>query len=57
LTVTVQDVAASTGLSERWIREAIEGEMAERIYDQHGATIDPMSGYIDIPSHIGNKLS
>jgi hypothetical protein len=56
-TVTVQEVATNTGLSEYWIRDAIRGQMAERIYGQHGAKIDSMSGYIDIPSHIGNKLS
>lgn len=54
-TFPVQTVAAETKLDEDWIRDAIEGRMAERIFGQDGATIEQMSGYIDIPAHICNK--
>jgi hypothetical protein len=57
ITVTIQAVTTNTGLSEYWIRDAISGQMAERVYGQHGAKIDSMGGWVDIPSHIGNKLS
>lgn len=56
LNTTVQAVGTNAGLSECWVKNAISGQMAERIYRQHGAKIDLMSGYIDVPSHIGNKL-
>jgi hypothetical protein len=56
-TVTVQAIVANTGLSECWVRDAICGQMAERIYGRHGAKIDSMSGYVDIPSCIGNELT
>jgi hypothetical protein len=56
LCITVEAITAKTGLSDRWVRDAISGQMAEKIYCRRGAKIDLMSGYVDIPTHIGNPL-
>ncbi len=53
---TVDAIVAKTGLNEFWVADAIEGRMAERIYRKHGATIQKMSGDVDIPPHFGNPL-
>lgn len=53
---TVQAIAESTGLHWLWVSDAIAGQMAERIYGQHGAVeLDQMGG-IEIPAHVGIKL-
>jgi hypothetical protein len=51
----VERIAAAIGLSELWVMNAIEGRMAERIYNQHGAKIQMRS--IEIPANIGRKLT
>jgi len=53
---STRDIAVTTGLSERWVYDAIEGQMAELIYHQHGATLADQMGDVDVPAHIGNKL-
>ena len=49
-------IADATGLDRDWVFDALRGRMAERIYNQHGATASKMGG-IEIPAHIGNKRS
>jgi hypothetical protein len=53
---TFSAIAEVTGLSEDWVFDALRGRMAERIYNQHGARVLEM-GDVEIPAHIGNKLS
>jgi hypothetical protein len=53
---TVQAVAEATGLHWRWVNDAIDGQMAERIFDQHGAAKFGRMGDIEIPAHIGIKM-
>lgn len=50
-------VADNTGLSTVWVFDAIEGRMAERIYQQYGAKLTSKMGDVEIPPHIGKKLS
>lgn len=53
---TTSAIAKVTGLSEDWVFDALRCRMAERIYNQHGASALEM-GDVEIPPHIGNKLS
>ena len=53
---TTSVIAEVTGLSEDWVFDALSGRMAERIYNQHGASVLE-NGDVEIPAHIGNKLS
>lgn len=48
-------IAEATGIAEEWVFDAIDGQMAELIYSQHGPTLLDRMGGVEIPAHIGNK--
>ena len=48
-------IAEATEMSEEWVFDAIDGQMAELIYGQHGPTLLDRMGGVEIPAHIGNK--
>jgi len=54
---STQAVSTATGLSEQWVFDAIEGKMAETIYGQYGAYLLDKMGGVEIPAHIGNKIT
>ena len=49
-------IANQTHLCTAWVFDAIDGQMAERIYHQHGAKLTSRMGDIEIPPDIGKKL-
>ena len=53
---TTDDIAEKTGLTELWVFDAIDGNMAEVIYHQHGARLADRMGGVEVPAHLGNPL-
>jgi hypothetical protein len=53
---STQAIADSLGLPEMWVSDAIEGQMAEFIYRQHGAKLADRMGGVEVPAHVGNSL-
>ena len=53
---TARNVSSATGLSEEWVLDAVDGQMAESIYSQHGGRLIDKMGTVEIPVHIGNKI-
>jgi len=49
-------IAAATGLPERWVFDAIDGQMAETVFGKHGASLADRMGGVEIPGCIGNSL-
>ena len=50
----LSSIEQTTGISEQWLDDAIQGQMAEKIYGRHGGTL--FGSTVEIPAHIGNKI-
>jgi hypothetical protein len=48
-------IAEATGIAEEWVFDAIDGQMAEFVYGQHGPILLDRMGGVEVPAHIGNK--
>ena len=53
---TTDAIAERTGLRPDRVFDAIDGHMAERIYNRRGAKLASKMGDVDIPPHIGKTL-
>jgi hypothetical protein len=54
---TTNTIAEKTRLSPDWVFDTIDGQMAEKIYNRHGAKVASRMGDVDIAPHIGKSLT